>query len=123
MKPASRLARRLERDLLAADPPETTVGKEKRAEAVARRLMADIVACGVQVGEIYGSERDLQARLDVSRSAVREAIRLLEFHSVARMRRGPSRPSSSGPRTRCTRAPRRARSPRRPTTSTSGSPS
>jgi DNA-binding FadR family transcriptional regulator len=70
---------------------ESQVGraKEKLAEAVARRLMADIAASGVAVGEIYGSERELQARFDVSRAAFREAIRLLEYHSVARMRRGP----------------------------------
>jgi DNA-binding FadR family transcriptional regulator len=66
-----------------------SVGKEKLAEAVARKLMADIAASGAREGEIYGSEPDLQARFDVSRSAFREAIRLLEYHSVARMRRGP----------------------------------
>ncbi|MEU7816597.1 FCD domain-containing protein [Pseudonocardia sp. NPDC049154] len=75
----------------AASRAETPVGtgKEKLAEAVARKLMADIADSGIEVGEIYGSEPELQARFDVSRSAFREAIRLLEYHSVARMRRGP----------------------------------
>ncbi|WP_202126042.1 FadR/GntR family transcriptional regulator [Actinomadura physcomitrii] len=65
-------------------------GKQKLAEAVARRLMAEIAASGKGVGEIYGSEAALQARFDVSRAVFREAVRLLEFHSVARMRRGPN---------------------------------
>jgi DNA-binding FadR family transcriptional regulator len=69
--------------------PSVGSGKEKLAEAVARRLMADIAASGVGVGEIYGSEPELQARFGVSRAAFREAVRLLEYHSVARMRRGP----------------------------------
>ncbi|MGV0791402.1 FadR/GntR family transcriptional regulator [Mycolicibacterium sp. XJ1819] len=64
-------------------------GREKLAEAVARRLMADIAASGVPVGEIYGSETELVNRLDVSRAAFREGVRLLEYHRVARMRRGP----------------------------------
>jgi DNA-binding FadR family transcriptional regulator len=64
-------------------------GKEKLAETVARRLMADIAASGVPAGKIYGSEPELQARFDVSRAVFREAVRLLEYHHVARMRRGP----------------------------------
>jgi DNA-binding FadR family transcriptional regulator len=75
-------------DRRSPDLPRSA-GKEKLAEAVARRLMSEIAASGVAVGEIYGSEPDLQARFDVSRSAFREAVRLLEYHSVARMRRGP----------------------------------
>ncbi|MET7773445.1 FCD domain-containing protein [Nocardia sp. NPDC005366] len=62
--------------------------EEKRAETVARQLMAEIVASDVAPGEIYGSESELQARFEVSRAVFREAIRLLEYHSVARMRRG-----------------------------------
>ncbi|WP_207770526.1 FadR/GntR family transcriptional regulator [Frankia canadensis] len=64
-------------------------GGGKLAETVARRLMSEIIASGARVGEIFGSETELQARLDVSRAVFREAIRLLEYHSVARMRRGP----------------------------------
>lgn len=63
-------------------------GREKLAEPIARQLMADIAASGVPVGEIYASETELLKRLDVSRAAFREAVRLLEYHSVARMRRG-----------------------------------
>lgn len=64
-------------------------GTQKLAEAVARQLMAEISASQIPAGGIFGSEPELQARLDVSRSVFREAVRLLEYHSMARMRRGP----------------------------------
>jgi DNA-binding FadR family transcriptional regulator len=64
-------------------------GKQKLAETVARRMMSDIVASGAGVGEVVGSEADLLQRYGVSRAVLREAVRLLEYHSVARMRRGP----------------------------------
>jgi DNA-binding FadR family transcriptional regulator len=69
--------------------PVVPVPGETLAETVARRLMADVAASGVPAGTILGSEPQLQARMGVSRSAFREAVRLLEYHSVARMRRGP----------------------------------
>jgi DNA-binding FadR family transcriptional regulator len=38
---------------------------------------------------VIGSEAALLDRFGVSRAVLREAVRLLEYHSVARMRRGP----------------------------------
>jgi DNA-binding FadR family transcriptional regulator len=64
-------------------------GRQKLAETVARRMMADIAASGVGIGEVVGSETELLERFGVSRAVFREAVRLLEYHSVARMRRGP----------------------------------
>ncbi|MBB3665590.1 DNA-binding FadR family transcriptional regulator [Prauserella sediminis] len=61
----------------------------KLAEVVAERLHDDIAADGWQIGSVFGSEADLLERYDVSRAVLREAVRLLEHHSVARMRRGP----------------------------------
>ncbi|WP_319453111.1 MULTISPECIES: FadR/GntR family transcriptional regulator [unclassified Mycobacterium] len=63
--------------------------KEKLAELVARQLMAEIAASGVEPGQIYGSENELVNRLQVSRAVFREAVRLMEHHAIARMRRGP----------------------------------
>ena len=63
--------------------------RAKLAEVVAGRLRDDIVASGWPVGEVVGSEADLLARYGISRAVLREAVRLLEYHSVARMRRGP----------------------------------
>ncbi len=41
------------------------------------------------MGELIGSESKLMERHEVSRSVVREAVRLLEFHQVVSTRRGP----------------------------------
>lgn len=63
--------------------------RAKLAEVVAGRLRDDIAAAGWPVGEVVGSETELLARYGISRAVLREAVRLLEYHSVARMRRGP----------------------------------
>lgn len=61
----------------------------KRAEALAASIADDIAADGWQVGSVFGSETTLLERYRVSRSVLREAVRLLEYHSIARTRRGP----------------------------------
>src|SRR3984893_5261106 len=61
----------------------------KLASKVARHIEADIVRRGWTIGESLGSEQALQQRFRVSRSVLREAVRLVEHHQVARMRRGP----------------------------------
>jgi DNA-binding FadR family transcriptional regulator len=66
------------------------VRTDKRASKIARRIEADIVRRGWTVGESLGSEGALQQRYEVSRSVLREAVRLVEHHQVARMRRGPN---------------------------------
>ncbi len=62
---------------------------DKLAAQIARDIEADIVRRGWTVGESLGSEQALQQRYGVSRSVLREAVRLVEHHRVARMRRGP----------------------------------
>ena len=70
--------------------PEIVEGpRAKLAEVVAARIHDDIAADGWQVDSVLGSEADLLARYGISRSVLREAVRLLEYHSIARMRRGP----------------------------------
>jgi DNA-binding FadR family transcriptional regulator len=70
--------------------PEMVEGpRAKLAEVVAARIHDDIAARGWQVGSALGSEADLLARYGISRAVLREAVRLLEYHSIARMRRGP----------------------------------
>jgi DNA-binding FadR family transcriptional regulator len=72
------------------DPgPDDRRGR-KLAEITAGRIHDDIVSDGRQVGEILGLESELLTRYGVSRAVLREAVRILEHHSVARMRRGPS---------------------------------
>lgn len=64
-------------------------GSHKRAEHVARAIEDRIVELGWPVGQLIGSEQSLMAEHDASRGVLREAIRLLEHHGTARMRRGP----------------------------------
>jgi DNA-binding FadR family transcriptional regulator len=61
----------------------------KGAEAVARNITQTVVAQNLQPGDLVGTEPELIAREGVSRALLREAVRLLEYHHIARMRRGP----------------------------------
>jgi DNA-binding FadR family transcriptional regulator len=61
----------------------------KMAETIARQVFVEVVDAGWPVGELLGSEAELMDRFDVSRAVLREAVRVLEHHQVARMRRGP----------------------------------
>jgi DNA-binding FadR family transcriptional regulator len=75
-----------------ADPDPDPEPRERRkgGEVLAGRLHDDITCGdGRQVGEVLGSEAELLARYGVSRAVLREAVRILEHHSVAQMRRGP----------------------------------
>lgn len=69
--------------------PDRPGQRPKRAEATARRILRDVVVAGWPVGALLGSEADLMDRYGVSRPVLREAVRLLEHHRIARMRRGP----------------------------------
>lgn len=72
---------------MTTEAPHTS---PKLASQVARRIEADIIAAGWPVGAVLGSELDLQHRYGVSRAALREAVRIVEHHRAAVMRRGPS---------------------------------
>jgi DNA-binding FadR family transcriptional regulator len=61
----------------------------KLAEQVAAQIRRDLLRANALSGEVIGSEGALLQRYGVSRAVLREAIRLLEFHRVARTRRGP----------------------------------
>lgn len=61
----------------------------KLAEVVAGKIQRDIIRRGWPVGEVLGSEADLLKQHRVSRALFREAVRLLEHHGIAAMRRGP----------------------------------
>jgi DNA-binding FadR family transcriptional regulator len=76
--------------MTATEVRRETPSADKRAAQIARQLEDEIIARGWPVGEVLGSETELQARFGVSRSVLREAVRLLEHHQVGRMRRGPN---------------------------------
>lgn len=60
----------------------------KAGEQLARRIEDEIVKAGWPIGQRLGSEPELMERYGVSRAVLREAIRLLEHHQVARTREG-----------------------------------
>ena len=62
----------------------------KLAARIAARLEAEIMRRRWPVGEVLGSEGQLIEELDVSRAVFREAVRIVESHQVASMRRGPN---------------------------------
>ena len=64
-------------------------GAVKLGEITAMKIEAQIAARGWTQGEVLGSESELLDEYGVSRAVLREAIRLLEHHGVATMRRGP----------------------------------
>jgi DNA-binding FadR family transcriptional regulator len=82
-------ARRSTRQLL----PNSVVMAESRqgkgAEAVARNITRMIITDGLRPGDLVGTELQLIEHEGVSRALLREAVRVLEHHQIARMRRGP----------------------------------
>jgi DNA-binding FadR family transcriptional regulator len=72
----------------AATAPDGSPTK-KLAELTCEKIEKRIIEMDWPVGKVIGSEADLLAEYGVSRAALREAIRLLEHHNVANMRRGP----------------------------------
>jgi DNA-binding FadR family transcriptional regulator len=61
----------------------------KRAEDVARAILQDVVSDDLPPGTLIGSQSALIERYGASRAVFREALRLLEHHQIATMRRGP----------------------------------
>jgi DNA-binding FadR family transcriptional regulator len=81
--------RRSTRQILPGSSVVTDAQTGKRADAVARRITLAIITDGIQPGDLVGTETVLMERERVSRAVFREAVRLLEHHQVAWMRRGP----------------------------------
>jgi DNA-binding FadR family transcriptional regulator len=69
-------------------PRDEDKQKLKKAEIVADQIEQTIVGQRWEPGELFGSEVELIARYGVSRAVFREAVRLLEHHGLAEMRRG-----------------------------------
>lgn len=62
--------------------------RRKLGEIVAERIIAEIIEQGWHEGEVLGTERDFMDRYRVSRATFREAMRQVEWHGAAGMRRG-----------------------------------
>lgn len=63
--------------------------ERKLGEVLAERIENEIISSGWVVGTFLGNENDLMEKYGVSRSVFREAIRIVDYHGVAEMRRGP----------------------------------
>jgi DNA-binding FadR family transcriptional regulator/bacterioferritin-associated ferredoxin len=73
----------------------------RRADAVVRDLLEDVVAAGWPVGDELGSDVELAERYDVTPGTVREAVRLLAHHGLidadgVTLRVGAPTPSTIG---------------------------
>lgn len=76
----------------AVKAQRSTAGRKRDrrlADVVAEKIREEIIALGWPVGRVLGSESELLARYQVSRSVFRQAVRLLEYNQIARMRPGP----------------------------------
>lgn len=62
--------------------------RRKLGEVVAERIVDEIVQRGWNEGEVLGTEADFMERFRISRATFREAVRQLEWHGAAGMRRG-----------------------------------
>lgn len=67
----------------------TVDGDMKLAHVVAQTIEREIIHNGWPPGHLIGTEADLIIRSGVSRAVLREAIRILEHHMTAHMRKGP----------------------------------
>lgn len=66
-----------------------TGDSRKLGEILAERIEDEIVEKNWQVGTLLGSESELIEKYGVSRAVFREAMRIVDHHGVAEMRRGP----------------------------------
>lgn len=59
-----------------------------RAESLVKSLLSHVIRLGWHVGTPLGSEAELMKQFGVSRTVLRQTIRLLEHYGIARMQRG-----------------------------------
>jgi DNA-binding FadR family transcriptional regulator len=88
-KPAKTSARARSAATRQADVAERPPRGRKLGEVLAERVEEEIIASGWPVGKVLGSEAELIERYGVSRAVFREAMRIVDHHGVAEMRRGP----------------------------------
>jgi GntR family transcriptional regulator, transcriptional repressor for pyruvate dehydrogenase complex len=62
---------------------------EKKAEALARQILDDVLNSGLQAGAVLPPEATMLAQYRVGRTTLREAQRILEVHGLLDIRSGP----------------------------------
>jgi len=89
---ASVPAKNVSSDLSSSDDsvvaPSSTKRRSKLSDVVAERIQEDIAALNWPMGHLLGNEAQLMETYNISRATLREAVRQLERHGVASMRRG-----------------------------------
>lgn len=73
---------------MSLDAVTPTLRAPKLGELVASRIKQDIADLGWPIGHVFGSQTELMQRYEVSRATLREAVRQVERHGIARMRTG-----------------------------------
>ena len=66
----------------------TATNKQKVYEIIFQKIEHDIVSGNLKMGERLPSERELAAQYGVSRTSIREALRLLELNNLIEIRQG-----------------------------------
>lgn len=66
----------------------TVTNKQKVYEIIFQKIEHDIVSGNLKMGERLPSERELAAQYGVSRTSIREALRLLELNNLIEIRQG-----------------------------------
>lgn len=64
------------------------MARSKLSDVIAERIQAEITALNWPMGHLLGNEAQLMETYNISRATLREAVRQLERHGVATMRRG-----------------------------------
>jgi DNA-binding FadR family transcriptional regulator len=62
---------------------------EKKAEALARQILDDVIDSGLAPGSVLPAEATMLAQYRVGRTTLREAQRILEVHGLLDIRSGP----------------------------------
>ncbi len=65
-------------------PPALRREGDRKADIVARDLIAQIASGAIPVGSLLPKEAELAARYEVNRGVIREAVKLLEVHRLAK---------------------------------------
>jgi DNA-binding FadR family transcriptional regulator len=86
---SSRAARRTTVSYIPTARGAENLPQGKRGSELARDIQAKVINSRWPVGTVLGSEAELIEQFGISRSVLREAVRLLESRGVARMRPGP----------------------------------
>lgn len=73
-------------DLIAGEP----FGCRNRAARLAEMIEDDLMQSGWAAGSIVGPEKELLARYRIGRTALRQALGILETRGIGRVRRGPA---------------------------------